>query len=54
MRFFATILAAIAVVAFTFDIASARMRDQPNSYYDASGQAAWRSGQPPADYAREE
>jgi hypothetical protein len=37
MRFLVTILAAISVVAFTFDIASARMKDNPNSYYDASG-----------------
>jgi hypothetical protein len=39
MIFLVTILAAISTVAFTFDIASARMRDNPNSGYDASGQA---------------
>ena len=33
MRFLVTILAAISAVAFTFDIASARKRDNPNSYY---------------------
>jgi hypothetical protein len=37
MRFLATILAAISVAAFTFDIVSARIKDNPNSYYDASG-----------------
>ena len=38
MRFLITTLAAISAVAFTFDIASARKGDNPNSYYEASGQ----------------
>jgi hypothetical protein len=47
MRFLVTILAAISAVAFTFDIASARKRDNPNSYYGASGEHVGRSGQSP-------
>ena len=45
MRFLVTILAAISAVAFTFDIASARKRDNPNSFYQASGEHVGRSGQ---------
>jgi hypothetical protein len=37
MRFLITVLAATLTVAFTFDLASARKRDNPNSGYDSSG-----------------
>jgi hypothetical protein len=38
MRFLITVLAASLAVAFTFNLATARKVDKPNSGYDSSGQ----------------